>query len=63
MMIPFLNLGAAYRETKAEVDPAIQRVLDWGGISSAPKLKLLRLIGLIIVARTKPWALLTGSTR
>ncbi len=37
MMIPFLNLGAAYRETKAEVDPAIQRVLELGVVYPRPR--------------------------
>lgn len=30
MTIPFLDLGAAYRELKADIDGAIQRVLDSG---------------------------------
>ena len=39
MMIPFLNLGAAYRETKAEVDPAIQRVLNSGWYILGPEVE------------------------
>ena len=29
-MIPFLDLGASYRELQAEIDAAIHRVLDSG---------------------------------
>jgi len=29
-MIPFLDLGAAYRELKPEIDAAVSRVLDSG---------------------------------
>ena len=28
MNIPFLDLGAAYRELKTEIDTAVHRVLD-----------------------------------
>jgi hypothetical protein len=32
-MIPFLDLGAAYRDLKNEIDTAIHRVLDSAGTS------------------------------
>ena len=30
MKIPFLDLGASYRELKPEIDTAVSRVLDSG---------------------------------
>lgn len=36
-MIPFLDLGAAYRELKTEIDAAIQRVLDSGWYILGPE--------------------------
>ena len=38
-MIPFLDLGAAYRELKAEMDAAIQRVLDSGWYILGPEVE------------------------
>lgn len=37
MNIPFLDLGAAYRELKTEIDAAIQRVLDSGWYILGPE--------------------------
>lgn len=37
MTIPFLDLGAAYRELKAEIDQAIHRVLDSGWYILGPE--------------------------
>lgn len=37
MKIPFLDLGAAYQELKAEIDTAIQRVLDSGWYILGPE--------------------------
>ena len=39
MTIPFLDLGAAYRELKAEIDTAIQRVLDSGWYILGPEVE------------------------
>jgi dTDP-4-amino-4,6-dideoxygalactose transaminase len=39
MNIPFLDLGAAYRELKAEVDTAISRVLDSGWYILGPEVE------------------------
>ena len=36
-MIPFLDLGAAYREIKPEIDSAVQRVLDSGWYILGPE--------------------------
>lgn len=36
-MIPFLDLGAAYREIKPEIDTAVQRVLDSGWYILGPE--------------------------
>lgn len=36
-MIPFLDLGAAYREIKPEIDAAVQRVLDSGWYILGPE--------------------------
>jgi dTDP-4-amino-4,6-dideoxygalactose transaminase len=38
-MIPFLDLGAAYRELKADIDTAIQRVLDSGWYILGPEVE------------------------
>ncbi|ADP69705.1 Glutamine--scyllo-inositol transaminase [Rhodomicrobium vannielii ATCC 17100] len=38
-MIPFLDLGAAYRELKAEIDAAIHRVLDSGWYILGPEVE------------------------
>ncbi|MBJ7545193.1 DegT/DnrJ/EryC1/StrS family aminotransferase [Rhodomicrobium udaipurense] len=38
-MIPFLDLGAAYRELKAEIDVAIHRVLDSGWYILGPEVE------------------------
>lgn len=38
-MIPFLDVGAAYRELKSEVDAAIQRVLDSGWYVLGPEVE------------------------
>jgi dTDP-4-amino-4,6-dideoxygalactose transaminase len=38
-LIPFLDLGAAYRELKAEIDAAIQRVLDSGWYILGPEIE------------------------
>lgn len=38
-MIPFLDLGAAYRELKAEIDVAVQRVLDSGWYILGPEVE------------------------
>lgn len=38
-MIPFLDLGAAYRELKAEIDAAVQRVLDSGWYVLGPEVE------------------------
>ena len=38
-MIPFLDLGAAYRELKVEIDAAIQRVLDSGWYVLGPEVE------------------------
>lgn len=38
-MIPFLDLGAAYRELKLEIDAAIQRVLDSGWYILGPEVE------------------------
>lgn len=38
-MIPFLDLGAAYREIKPEIDAAIQRVLDSGWYILGPEVE------------------------
>lgn len=38
-LIPFLDLGAAYRELKAEIDAAIQRVLDSGWYILGPEVE------------------------
>lgn len=38
-MIPFLDLGAAYRELKTEIDAAIQRVLDSGWYILGPEVE------------------------
>jgi dTDP-4-amino-4,6-dideoxygalactose transaminase len=38
-MIPFLDLGAAYREIKPEIDTAIQRVLDSGWYILGPEVE------------------------
>ena len=38
-MIPFLDLGAAYRELRHEIDPAIQRVLDSGWYILGPEVE------------------------
>jgi dTDP-4-amino-4,6-dideoxygalactose transaminase len=37
MNIPFLDLGAAYRELKADIDAAVQRVLDSGWYILGPE--------------------------
>lgn len=39
MNIPFLDLGAAYRELKTEIDTAIQRVLDSGWYILGPEVE------------------------
>jgi dTDP-4-amino-4,6-dideoxygalactose transaminase len=38
-MIPFLDLGAAYRELKAEIDAAVHRVLDSGWYILGPEVE------------------------
>ena len=38
-MIPFLDLGAAYRELKIEIDAAIHRVLDSGWYILGPEVE------------------------
>lgn len=38
-MIPFLDLGAAYREIKPEIDTAVQRVLDSGWYILGPEVE------------------------
>jgi dTDP-4-amino-4,6-dideoxygalactose transaminase len=38
-MIPFLDLGAAYRELKTEIDAAVQRVLDSGWYILGPEVE------------------------
>ena len=38
-MIPFLDLGAAYRELKPEIDAAISRVLDSGWYILGPEVE------------------------
>lgn len=38
-MIPFLDVGAAYRELKAEIDAAVQRVLDSGRYILGPEVE------------------------
>ena len=38
-MIPFLDLGAAYRELKIEIDAAIDRVLDSGWYILGPEVE------------------------
>ncbi|PHQ98800.1 MAG: erythromycin biosynthesis sensory transduction protein eryC1 [Marinosulfonomonas sp.] len=38
-MIPFLNLGAAYRELKPEIDTAVARVLDSGWYILGPEVE------------------------
>lgn len=38
-MIPFLDLGAAYREIKSEIDTAVQRVLDSGWYILGPEVE------------------------
>ena len=38
-MIPFLDLGAAYREIKPEIDAAMQRVLDSGWYILGPEVE------------------------
>ncbi len=38
-MIPFLDLGAAYREIKPEIDAAVQRVLDSGWYILGPEVE------------------------
>ena len=37
MKIPFLDLGASYRELKAEIDTAVSRVLDSGWYILGPE--------------------------
>ncbi len=39
MTVPFLDVGAAYRELKAEIDAAIQRVLDSGWYILGPEVE------------------------
>ena len=39
MKIPFLDLGASYRELKSEIDTAIQRVLDSGWYILGPEVE------------------------
>ncbi|ADP69707.1 DegT/DnrJ/EryC1/StrS aminotransferase [Rhodomicrobium vannielii ATCC 17100] len=39
MTIPFLDLGAVYRELKAEIDAAIHRVLDSGWYILGPEVE------------------------
>lgn len=39
-MIPFLDLGAAYRELKSEIDTAVQRVLDSGWYILGPEVEV-----------------------
>ncbi|WP_243614346.1 DegT/DnrJ/EryC1/StrS family aminotransferase [Shimia aestuarii] len=39
MNVPFLDLGAAYRELKTEIDSAIQRVLDSGWYILGPEVE------------------------
>ena len=38
-MIPFLDLGAAYRELKPEIDAAVSRVLDSGWYILGPEVE------------------------
>jgi dTDP-4-amino-4,6-dideoxygalactose transaminase len=38
-MIPFLDVGAAYRELKSEIDDAVQRVLDSGWYILGPEVE------------------------
>ena len=39
MKVPFLDLGASYRELKSEIDPAISRVLDSGWYILGPEVE------------------------
>ena len=39
MKIPFLDLGAAYRELKQEIDTAIARVLESGWYILGPEVE------------------------
>ena len=38
-MIPFLDLGAAYRELKPEIDTAVSRVLESGCYILGPEVE------------------------
>lgn len=38
-MIPFLELGATYRELKTEIDAAVQSVLDSGPYIFGPEVE------------------------
>lgn len=51
MTIPFLDLGAAYRELKTDIDTAIQRVLDSGWYILGPE----------VTAFEKAWAEYCGA--
>ena len=39
MKVPFLDLGASYRELKSEIDSAISRVLDSGWYILGPEVE------------------------
>jgi hypothetical protein len=51
-MILFLDLGAAYRELKPEIDAAVSRVLESGWYILGPK--RLKLNGPLIAMRNTP---------
>ena len=52
-MIPFLDLGAAYREIKPEIDAAMQRVLDSGWYILGPEVEAFE-DGMGCVLRFRP---------
>ena len=51
MKIPFLDLGAAYRELKPEIDTALSRVLESGWYILGPRSRRSKLNGRPIATR------------
>ena len=61
-MIPFLDLGAAYRELKPEIDAAVSRVLESGWYILGPEVEAFEANGRPIAMRNTPSGLPMGWT-
>lgn len=60
MKIPFLDLGASYRELKPEIDTAVTRVLDSGWYILGPEVEAFEAEWAEYCEPNTPWGWPTG---